>query len=606
MADDVSEQSSATETAILSVEKSLQDRSWVFRLDDERLALTLAQRHAISEVLARIIAARGVTLESAARFLDPSLKTMMSDPSHIQDMDQAALRIYQAIVADEKIAIFGDYDVDGATSSAVLARFFRRIGIDARVYIPDRAREGYGPNSQAFDILKEEGASLVLTVDCGTLAFGPLEHARQIGLDIVVVDHHQPDSRLPVAAAIINPNRFDDQSGYGQLAAVGVSYLLIVALNRLLREKGFYAERPEPDLLGLLDIVALGTVCDVVPLQGLNRAFVRQGLKIMQRRENIGLAALSDVSKIDSAPGAYELGYQLGPRVNAGGRVGKSDLGSRLLTTEDMRLAGDISIELDRLNQERKAIEAQVESAALAALEEQFSKTELPSCVMCSGHGWHQGVIGIVASRLKDRYRRPSFVIAIDENGIGKGSGRSLPGVDMGAAVVAAQAEGLLLNGGGHPMAAGLTVDAGKLPQLTAFLNARLESQVKAAGRQNRLKIDGVLSLSGASLDLLADLDLAGPFGAGNPEPVFAFANIRVVRADIVGTNHVRCILTSDDGGRLKAIAFRAVDKPLGLALLTAKTEPLHIAGKLRRDDWGGRNSVQLFIEDAARPQFGA
>ena len=604
MSDDVTQDVSGT--TLLSVDTSLQDRSWVFRLEDERQALALSQRESISEILARIVVARGVTLDSAASFLTPSLKTMMSDPSRVADMDRAGERIYQAIMAGEKIAIFGDYDVDGATSSAVLARFFRDLGIDVRIYIPDRAREGYGPNSAAFDVLRDEGASLVLTVDCGTLAFEPLEHAHKIGLDVIVVDHHQPDSRLPIAAAIINPNRFDDQSGYGQLAAVGVSYLLIVALNRLLRDQGFYQDRQPPDLLRLLDIVALGTVCDVVPLQGLNRAFVAQGLKVMRQRANVGIAALSDVAKIDSAPGAYELGYQLGPRVNAGGRVGKSDLGSRLLTTEDSVLAGDISIELDRLNQERKAIEAQVESAALAALEAKVFKADLPACILASGQGWHQGVIGIVASRLKDRYRRPTFVIAIDENGVGKGSGRSIPGVDLGAAVVAAQAEGLLLNGGGHPMAAGLTVDAHKLTELDDFLSSRLDRQVQQAGRQNLFKIDGLLSLAGANQELLADLDRAGPFGAGNPEPVFAFANVRVVRADIVGTNHVRCILTGDDGGRLKAIAFRAVDKPLGLALLTAKAEPLHIAGKLRRDDWAGKGGVQLFIEDAARPQFGA
>lgn len=578
----------------------------MFRLEDERLALTLAQRCSVSEILARVIAARGITLESASAFLDPNMKTMMTDPSQVTDMGRAVERIYEAIVGQESIAVFGDYDVDGATSSAVLVRFFRSIGKDIRVYIPDRAKEGYGPNAGAFQTLRDEGASLVLTVDCGTLAFEPLEHAGKIGLDVIVVDHHQPDSRLPAAVAVINPNRFDDQSGYGQLAAVGVSFLLIVALNRFLREQGYYEARQEPDLLSLLDVVALGTVCDVVPLQGLNRAFVTQGLKVMQRRANIGLAALSDVSKIQSAPGAYELGYQLGPRVNAGGRVGKSDLGSRLLTTEDPRLAGDISIELDRLNQERKAIEVQVESAALGALENQFGKADVPACILCSGQGWHQGVIGIVASRLKDRYRRPSFVIAVDENGIGKGSGRSIPGVDLGAAVVAAQSEGLLINGGGHPMAAGLTVDISKLADLSTFLEARLDRQVQEAGKQNRLKIDGLLSLGGANLDLLADLERAGPFGAGNSEPVFAFADVRIVRADIVGSNHVRCILSTDDGARLKAIAFRAVDKPLGLALLTAKSEPLHIAGKLRRDDWGGRSGVQLFIEDAARPHFGA
>ncbi len=592
---------------ILGVTESVSGRAWVPRLTDERLAMTLAQRLGISDLLSRVIAGRGVDLDAASHYLDPSLRDLLPNPSQLADMDKAAQRIVAALQNNEEIAIFGDYDVDGATSSATLSRFFTSLGIETRIYIPDRTTEGYGPNAAAFDHLKREGVTLVITVDCGTLAFDPLTHANKIGLDVIVVDHHQAEAHLPDAVAIVNPNRLDDQSGYGYLAAVGVAYLLVIAVNRALRESGWYQAHNtfEPNLLTVLDLVALGTVCDVVPLKGVNRAFVSQGLKVMQMRQNTGLNALADIAKVETTPGTYELGFQLGPRVNAGGRVGKSDLGSRLLTTEDPVLATDLAIELDRLNQERKAIEVQVQSDALAVVEQSYAGGALPPLLLVTGKQWHAGVIGIVASRIKDKYRRPSFVIAIDQDGVGKGSGRSIPGVDLGNAVVAAQNAGLLISGGGHAMAAGLTVAEDRLEDLQAFLNDHLAKQVAQAGASFDLKLDGVLSVTGANEALVHEMAQAGPYGAANPEPQFVLANVRIVHADVVGGSHVRCVIAGDDGGRLKAIAFRCADQPLGEALLGRKGEFLHIAGKIRHDTWAGNGAVQMLIEDVALPRRG-
>lgn len=589
---------------ILGVTRSVSGRAWISRLADDRLALALAQREGLPEIVARVLAGRGVTPEEADAYLNPSLKSLMPDPSTLAGMDEAAGRIARAIMDDEAVAVFGDYDVDGATSSALLVRFFRALGKELRVYIPDRILEGYGPNDHAFGVLAEEGIKLVITVDCGTLAFTALETAATLGLEVVVADHHIAEPRLPRACAVVNPNRLDDESGLGQLAAVGVTYLLIVAINRALRQAGFYADgRAAPDLLALLDLVALGTVCDVVPLIGLNRAFVLQGLKIMARRENIGLAALGDVSRLDGRPGTYHLGFLLGPRVNAGGRVGKSDLGVRLLTTDDAAEAEELSAVLDMLNKERQAIEAQVLQEAIGAVEAGMmhgARNKPSPVIVARGEGWHPGVIGIVASRLKDLYEKPTLVIAIDENGMGKGSGRSIPGVDLGRAVTRALEAGLLVNGGGHVMAAGLTVAADRLEELEAFLAIELEASVAAAGESRTLRLDGAIAASGATRSLHDLLMQAGPYGAGNSEPRFAVPSARIVRADVVGQNHVRCIVTDGTGARLKAIAFRALGNPLGDLLMDRNAGPLHLVGRLKADDWQGRNDVQFQIEDAA------
>ncbi len=593
---------SAGARPFLGVERSATGRAWVSRLADDRMALAISQREGLPEIVARVLAGRGVTPEECAAYLAPNLRTLLPDPSTLTDMDRAAHRIADAIMSGERVAVFGDYDVDGATSSALLKRYFKAVGRDIRIYIPDRLREGYGPNAPALLRLKDEGIGLVITVDCGTMAHRALGLAADAGLEIVVVDHHQAEPALPPAFALVNPNRLDDTSGQGTLAAVGVVFLLLVAINRRLREGGWFATHEEPDLLGFLDLVALGTVCDVVPLVGLNRAFVAQGIRVLARRGNVGLKALADVARLDGMPGTYHLGFLLGPRVNAGGRVGRSDLGARLLTTESADEAADIAMELDVLNKERQAIEAQVLEEALAQVDVALGasrRNALPSIIVASARGWHPGVIGIVASRIKDRYERPSIVIAFDEKGEGKGSGRSIQGVDLGRAVTAGLEAGLLVNGGGHAMAAGLTIREEKLDALTGFLDARLAEQVAAASESRALRLDGALSARGASRELFDLLEQAGPYGAGNPEPRFAVPAMRIAHADIVGQGHVRCILTGEDGARLKGIAFRASETPLGRILTDRGAGLIHVAGRLKADDWRGRRDVQFTIEDA-------
>jgi len=592
----------AGEAPFLDVARSSTGRAWRARGGDPRQALAIAQKLGLPEVLGRVLAARGVDVDGAAAFLNPLVRDTLPDPSTFRDMDKAVARTVHAVRGRETIGVFGDYDVDGATSSALLLRFFRALGVPTRLYIPDRLREGYGPNADAFEQLRAESVGLVITLDCGTVAHEALGAAAAAGLDVIVLDHHEAEAALPPALAVVNPNRLDEDAGFGEVAAVGIAFLFVVGVNRALRESGWYraAGRDEPDLLGWLDLVALGTVCDVVPLVGLNRALVAQGLKIMAGRRNIGLAALAEVARIDAAPTAYHAGYLLGPRINAGGRVGRADLGARLLATADEAEAATIAAELDALNHERRAIEAEVlaeaESRAAALIEAAADK---PPLILVWGEGWHPGVIGIVASRLKDRFHRPVFVIAV-EDGIGKGSGRSIRGVDLGAAVIAARQSGLLVAGGGHAMAAGLTVEADKLDALYAFFHERLAPAVAAVGDAPPLAIDAALSVRGATPDLVALIAHAGPFGAGNPRPRFAVPGARIVRAEVVGADHVRCLLAGADGGRLPAIAFRAASGPLGAALLAPGGARLHVAGHLESDDWQGRARVRLIVEDAA------
>jgi single-stranded-DNA-specific exonuclease len=509
-------------------------------------------------------------------------------------------RLVAAIERGEQVAVFGDYDVDGATSAAVLQRFFQALGRELRIYIPDRLAEGYGPNAPALLRLKAEGVSLVITVDCGVLAFSALEAAAEAGLDVIVVDHHAAEERLPRAVAVINPNRLDESGELRQLAAVGVAFLLVVALNRALRDAGWYrmAGREPPDLMGLLDLVALGTVCDVVPLTGLNRALVAQGLKVLAERRNIGLAALADVARFDERPGTYHCGFLLGPRVNAGGRVGEAGLGAALLTCEDPHEARGLAERLDGYNAERRAIEAQVLDDALLQLEAAPGGGPR-GLVFAAGEGWHPGVIGIVASRLKERFGLPALVIALD-GPRGKGSGRSVRGVDLGAAVIAARQSGLLIDGGGHAMAAGMTLAAEALAELRAFLEDRLARRLAEIDYRATLQIDAALQPGAASAELVASLDRLAPFGVGNPEPRFALPAVRVQRPQVVGESHVRCQLAGADGRRLKGIAFKAMDGPLGRGLLQAGGLPLHVVGKLRRDSWSGADAVQMIIEDAA------
>lgn len=551
------------------------------------------------DLVTQLLVARGCPRDALDAYRAPSIRAFMPDPSIFRDMDRAAERIADAVERREPVTIFGDYDVDGATSAALLVRLLAGLGLAADMYIPDRLMEGYGPSGAALVRIAEGGARLIVTVDCGAQAFEALAMARDAGVDVIVVDHHQCAAALPAAHALVNPNRLDEHEGraHGHLAAVGVAFLLGAALLRTLRARGYFASRPEPRLLDLLDLVALGTVADVAALHGLNRAFVAQGLKVMGNRANIGLAALIDAARLNRAPVCSDLGFALGPRINAGGRVGKSDLGVRLLTTADPEEARAIAAELDRLNGERRAIEAEVQAGAEAAARGQDNR----AVAVVAGRGWHPGVIGIVAGRLKEKLNRPTIVIAIDEDGTGKGSGRSIGGVDLGAAVLAAKDSGLLQAGGGHAMAAGLTVAEERIDALADFLDARLADDVARARGERALLIDTVVAPGGVVPSLVEALEAGGPYGMGWPAPRVAAGPVRVVRADVVGADHVRAIVAGDDGRSIKAMAFRAADNPLGQALLGApRDRRLWVAGRARIDDWGSRPSAEIHLDDAA------
>ena len=594
--------------ALLGVERSLTERRWNQRAVPARLAEAIAAATGVPLIVGHVLAARGIDVEQAAAYLAPSLKADLPDPSVLADMDTGAERIARAVRNGENIAVFGDYDVDGATSSAVLYRFLCAVGLPPLIYIPDRQKEGYGPSTDAFMKLKAKGAALVITVDCGILAFDPLRDAAEAGLEVIVVDHHKAEPVLPEAVAVINPNRLDDASGLGHLAAVGVAYLLAIAVNRALRRDGYYDSAGartavrEPDLRLLLDLVALGTVCDMVPLTGLNRTLVAQGLKIMAGRRNAGLVALGDAARIHETPAAYHLGFLLGPRVNAGGRVGEAELGARLLTTDDSADAARIAAHLDTLNTERRAIEAGVLEEALAQVESLCGPGGVPDpVIVAAGQGWHAGVIGIVASRLKDRYNRPSVVIALDEDGgEAKGSARSIAGVDLGAAIIDAHARGLLIKGGGHAMAAGLTIAPDAIDAFTRFLTERLSDAVAGASARRGLMVDGMLSVSGCGPDLVEAMGKAGPYGIGNPEPRFLLADVALVDVRRVGDSHVRAIVKDHDGSTIKVMAFRVADEPLGAALLTGLGRRFHMVGRLKLDHWTGRPKVEMTLEDAA------
>ena len=587
----------------LGVENSATGRAWRDRLDERgsARALAIAQRHDLPELLARILAGRNVEADAVDAFLDPTVKRSMPDPHVLTAMREAAERIADAAARKESVAIFGDYDVDGATSAALLARYLRQCGIEPIIHIPDRLFEGYGPNVEAVRTLAQRGATLLVCVDCGTTSIEPLAEAKKLGLDVVVIDHHQADEALPPAVAIVNPNRRDDLSGLGHLAAVGLVFMTVVAINRVLRERGFWTvDRPEPDLLAFLDDVALGTVADVVPLIGLNRAFVAKGLIVLRRREGPGHVSLMDVARLAGPPEAWHLGFLLGPRINAGGRIGRADLGVRLLIENDPIEAAKIAAELDRLNSERQAIEqgtlAQAEAEALAAL----GIEEKGAVVVTAAEGWHPGVVGRVAARLKEKFGRPAFAIALEPGGIGTGSGRSIAGVDIGRAVRRAVAEGLLLKGGGHAMAAGVTLRKDALAPLRAFLEANLGLDVEVARRSSGLMIDGAVTAAAADADLVAMIGRAAPFGPGNPEAVIALPAHTVTYAEEVGQAHVRVRLKSADGSAVNAIAFRAAGQKLGIALRNSRGRHVHAAGSLALDRWQGEERVQFKLTDIA------
>ena len=627
--------------SFLSVEHSATNRRWVARAYDERVALALAQRHTLPDLIARSLSARGVTLDDAPGFLDPKLRDFLPNPSRFKDMDVCAARLAAAIQNGEKMAVYGDYDVDGATSAALLLRFVRAAGSDMRLYVPDRLREGYGPNAAAMRQLAGEGIKLVICVDCGTTAHEPLKAAKEAGLDVIVLDHHASEPALPPAVGVVNPNRLDEPGDYGYLAAVGVTYLFVVAVNRALREAGWYAgadeavcspppeggvrgggvqqetpspaktkdlprskskfslplpqgerkKNPEPDMMAWLDLVALGTVCDVVKLIGLNRAFVAQGLRVMNRRRNAGIVALATVAACKNDFDCYTAGFILGPRVNAGGRVGEADTGAKLLSCDDVEIAQKLAEHLHQLNIERRAIEAKV----LAEAEAVTLIGNMPMAFVAS-ENWHPGVIGIVASRLKDKFHHPALVISLDGD-VGKGSGRSVGTVDLGAHIIAARQAGLLINGGGHKMAAGFTVARNKIDALRDFLAERIGRQIAAEPLKPTLTLDGLAAGTSLQPEFVKSLAMLGPFGTGNPEPRFALANCRIVRADIVGEKHVSVVIMQG-ASRIKGIAFRAVENGLGETLL--KRGECHLAGHLRIDEWQGVERVQLHIDDAA------
>ena len=579
--------------AALNIDASVTGQPWRWRrAPDDSLGM--------DALIDELLLARGVEREDLPRHRDPRIRDFLPDPSCFQDMDKGAERLADAVQAGERIAIFGDYDVDGATSAALLVLLLRRLGAEPMVYIPDRLMEGYGPSGKALVELKTRGASVAVCVDCGAQAFDALEEAKSRGLDVIVVDHHQCASLLPVAHALINPNRLDespDGAAHGHLAAVGMAFLLGVALIRELRSRGFFEVLAEPKIIDLLDLVALGTVADVARLKSLNRAFVTQGLKVMAARQNLGLSALAEAARLVKPPSCRDLGFALGPRINAGGRVGKSDLGVRLLTSTDPEEARAIAAELDRLNEERRAIEMLV---CEQAEEQARSQADSPVVTVMSG-GWHQGVIGIVAGRIKERFGRPAIVIAETEDGTGKGSGRSISGVDLGAAVLAAKDSGLLIAGGGHAMAAGLTLPPGGLEPFRQFINERLAADVEKSRADKALLLDALLAPGGVAGALCDALDAAGPYGAGWPSPRVAAGPVRLLKTGIVGDSHVRGLGCGDDGKTFKWIAFRSAATELGQALLGSRPETRWwLAGTIKRDEWNGGNAAEMHLEDAA------
>ncbi|WP_265022611.1 single-stranded-DNA-specific exonuclease RecJ [Wolbachia endosymbiont (group B) of Ischnura elegans] len=572
---------------LLDIEKrSITNALWKLQEADQREIFTLIQRFELPEILARILVARGVNIENAHDFLHPLIRSLLPDPFHLLDMDKAVSHIIKAINNNENIAIFGDYDVDGATSSALINRYLRAIGTRSIIYIPDRVDEGYGLNTDALLQLKKNGIDLCISVDCGTLAYQPIEDAKVFGLDIIVVDHHLGTEKLPSAVAVVNPNRLDESSPYNNLAAVGVSFLLIVALNRILREQGFFTNKKEPDLFDLLDLVALGTVCDVMQITGLNRAFVLQGLKVMSARKNVGLRVLFDALGILEKPSVSRLGFSIGPCINAGGRIGEASLGARLLSTDDDD-AHSIALKLIDLNNARKMLENEAILEATTQAEN-FAHLGV-NFIMVSGN-WHQGIIGIIASRLKEQFHLPTIVISLN-NGIGKASCRSISGVDIGAAVLSAKFTNLIIEGGGHSMAAGFSIKEDKISDLHDFFTERFANSTN----DKIIKADGIVTAKAINLSLWNQLQRLEPFGVGNPEPRFIIQGAKIRKPEVIGVDHIKCFI-ADDNVMVKAIAFRCANTELGSAIMQGNVKA--ILGKISMNYWNGNEFIQFMIED--------
>ncbi|HTX50085.1 MAG TPA: single-stranded-DNA-specific exonuclease RecJ [Caulobacteraceae bacterium] len=591
--------------AFLGVERSISGRRWRARPAEEATVREIGLRYDLSEPLARALASRGVTAETGETYLRPTLKALFPDPSSFAGMDEAARVLIDAMESGRPTVVFADYDVDGASSAALLVRWWRAMGRELPIYVPDRMTEGYGPSPAAFRRLRKQGFELAVTVDCGAAAYDALATAGTIGLEVVVIDHHLMREETPSARALVNPNQPGCESGQGVLAAAGVTFVLLAALNREARRRGWFQSRPEPDLRQWLDLAALGAICDVTQLVGFNRALAAQGLKVMSGWANPGLKALMDVAASTGPAGVFHAGFVLGPRINAGGRIGRSDLGARLLSTDDPDEARALAEELDALNAERKSVENQILEAAIAVVEGGANFDPADPAIVVAAEDWHAGVIGIVASRLRERYRRPVVVIGLDRAAdIGKGSGRSQPGVNLGKAVQAAFEEGLLLAGGGHAMAAGLTIRPSAVPEFRAFLCERLSREMAAAEAEDALDIDALVGAGPGARTLLDAFRVLAPFGPGNPEPTFAVADVRVERLAPMRGGHFRCSLVNVQGRSLRAVAWRSADTALGRRL-EAGGGALHAAGKLKADDWNGRAAAQLEIEDLADPRMG-
>lgn len=584
-------------SAFLGVDRSCRGIRWQARCDDDAAVTALEQSKSLHNLTARLLAGRGITPETADEFLDPSLRGSMPDPSTMEDMDKAAALILEAVEAKQKITVFADYDVDGGSSAAQLIRWGRGLGVEIGLYVPDRVKEGYGPTVEAFKQLKAEGNDLVITVDCGAAARGALEAAEGLGLPIVVIDHHLMHGELPPCAALVNPNREDDSSGLGHLAAAGVTFMVLVALNREARRRGL---ENTVNLLDLLGLTALGTLCDVVSLTGLNRALVSQGLKVLSQGGNVGVNALADVAGTNAPYTTYHCGFILGPRINAGGRIGKAEMGAEMLSTENAQLAYAYAAELDRVNTARKTLQNQMINEAL---EEAHTLPEDNAVIIVDMEGWHPGVIGIVAGRLKDRFDKPAIVIGVNDEGLGKGSGRSMKGVNLGEAITKAKEAGLLISGGGHAMAGGLTVESGKIAELTSFLNELLANEVTEARKNLSLKIDALIAPSAADQSIIDKVEQVGPYGAGNPQPLFAFSDLRIAYAERVKGGHVRCAFEDGIGGRISGICFRADETGLDQILLDPNAPRVHVAGRLKADSWKGRSRIDLQLVDLAIAQ---
>ena len=585
---------------VLDVADSLSNKKWVQRAEkiphSERLIETVIQKYELPEIIARAVIGRNISLEQIEPYLYPKLKQLLPDPLILKDMQKGISQLANVIMSGGKIGLFADYDVDGATSAALFINFLKKINIETTLYIPDRIAEGYGPNIFGLKQLANDGADLILTLDCGISAFKVLNEAAGAGLSIIVIDHHMAEVELPRATAVINPNRIDDTSGLGFLAAVGVSFLFIVALNRQLRQEGWYKDKEEPALIQLLDLVALGTVCDVVPLTQLNRAFVSQGLKVIASRGNVGLRVLSEVAKIDQKTDSYQLGFVLGPRINAGGRVGMADIGARLLSTNDLSLATTLAKTLDANNTVRKEIEASVLKEAIEQAEVRIQDDDV---ILVYGEKWHPGVIGIIAARLKEKFNKPACVVSFD--GVtGKGSGRSIPKWDLGASIIAGVQSNILTVGGGHGMAAGFSIQRERIEEFRRFICSRFNLSSLNEATSVELKLDGVLSVGGMDRNIINVLSLLEPYGSGNPEPIFAIPSVEITYSAIVGENHVRCNFRSPEGSTIKGIAFRSSDNAVGRTLMNHKGRRFNLAGKVKEDNWQGREGVQVIIEDVA------